>query len=627
MRTIRWSLLLGCVLVLAGQAVAQAKPEVKKAPTARIEPVLGRIPAGSAGFVVVNNLKGSIDRAEEFLKTIGLGEMIKQQMPAGLLKTALAGLKVGEGFNASGGLAAVMLDPAKFDIDLIKMIAGGGRPTTAPKKSPKLPLVVFVPGKGVEGVFAQYKPVRAGKSWKVAAPMGPVFARQHGGYILLSPTDKAIDAVVASVKPVARDLTAAQNAILARSDIGLYLNMEVVGPLGAKGLDLFEAKFKKVRSPAMPMDMGKVIAFYKALLTQVRGAVVTVRLGGTAVILDKVVTFKPDSGIGKALAAAKFVRGLPLGRLPNLPYVLAASTHYPGKEANKQWMDLMSPLWAAMFKGDKAGAAKFEKLVSDFADQVVTEQFVLGGAPEGSGLFGLAYVVTCKDSAKVKSLTADAAATWKTMLTSMVPEGGPRDEIAKIEIIYSKGVETVGGLSVDTIKVNHPQIAEMDEDERAAMTKILGEDKIRIFLAAPDKTTVVMTFGGGKAFLAEALKAAKGRGTIPAAKGVKTVMKALPKNPQMVLLFSAGNLWDVVKKALTVMEGPVPPVNITTRTPIAVGAKVGRASIHAAVYVPTALVKELVQIGLTFRAFTGRQPPAGRVEPLEVMPEGAAEDF
>jgi len=629
MRTPRRTLVLGCVLAVASAGLAQTAvpPPVKKPLVAvKVEPVLGHIPAGSAGFLVLNNVQKSVGNIEKFIDGIGMGEMIKQNMPDGLLRAALAGLNVGEGFNSAGGLAVVMLDPAKFDVDLIDMVTATTRPrATKPAKEPKLPLVIFVPGVGVQTVFANYKPVRAGKSWKIASPAGPVFARQHAGYILVSPTDKAIDAVVASRVPAARGLTAAQLAALAASDIAVYLNMDVLGPIGAKGLDVLTAEFKKMPAQPMPMDIGKIFGFYKSLLTQAKGAVITVRLTKSAAIVDELVAFKPDSLIGKAIAVAKFTKSVPLGRLPNLPYVFAANTHYAGKEANKQLMALMAPLLGEMFKGNKDAQATFDKINADSADQAQSVQIVLGGAPKDSGLFGLAYVITCKDSAKLKALTADSIGIAKTIWTSMLPKGEAKEELSKLKITYAKAVETVSGLSVDAIEIDHPRIAELDADDREKMTDILGEDKIRVFIAAVDKTTLAITFGGGKAFLAETIKTARaGGGTIPADTGVKTAISALPKNSQMVMLLSVGNLWKVVQNALTVLDADMPPINLAAKAPIAIGAKVGGTSLHAAVYMPSSVVKDIIQNVMAMgRRDAMEAPPARVTQP----PTKGGEDF
>ena len=45
----------------------------------------------------------------------------------------------------------------------------------------------------------------------------------------------------------------------------------------------------------------------------------------------------------------------------------------------------------------------------------------------------------------------------------------------------------MGGASVDSITISHPNLAELKEEERTEMTQILGEDKIRFLVATVDE--------------------------------------------------------------------------------------------------------------------------------------------
>ena len=627
MRDLRRYLVWGCILVVAGSAWAQApvKPDAVRKPLVLlpIEPILTRIPAGSAAFVVVRNLDQAAKNVRKFAEAIGTGEML----PEGLIEMGLEAAKVGEGFNANGGIASVLLDPAKFDVDLMKLIASGGRPPKAeegkpPPPEPKIPLVIFVPGKGVASVLANYKPEPAGKFMKIMAPMGPVFARQSGGYILISPSQKAVEAVMASKKPVQAGLSAQQGAILKKSDVGVYLNMSVMGPLLNKGMDMAQGAMP--RGKAMPVDIGKFFGFYKAIIAQVKDVVLTVRVDAKAVVLDKAVTFKPDSKLGKALAAIKPGKGALLNRLPNLPYVLASSQQSTGadKDLYRSLIDLFMPLMNSLLKDDEAKVNQFKKLAEGLIDQIDTEQFVAGGAPKGSGLFGAAVVWQCKDAAKTKALMVDYINLVRDMIVGLVPERD-KEDASQLKFVHTKGAETIGGVAVDTVEVAHPELGKLSEDERAQMKNVLGEDKIRLFLASVDPKTLVMTFGGSKAFLAEALKAARGGGTIPADKNVQAVLKALPKNPSTVILVSGANLWKVVLNGFKVMDEEPPPIQITAPTPVAIGGGVDGAGVHGTLYVPSDLVKDIVGAVMSMTAARDDRRGAKSDEPEP--PKG--EDF
>ena len=614
MRSLRTVLLWACVLSIGAGAWGQTAT-----PPPKIEPALDHIPAGAMGYVVIRDLKKSLGDLHDYLAAIGVTELMEGQIPEDLLGFVVTTMSLGEGFNPSGDVAAVMLNPAQFDVDLLQMIGIEAGPAEGPPKEPKLPLVVFVPGKGIAQVFPQYGLEQAGKSTKLMSPAGPVFARQCGGYIIISPMDEALDAVLKARKKTAAELTKDQLAGINRGNVGLYLNLEVIGPLAGKALDALKAQLGATeRGPAMPVDLGKVIDFYKGLLSQVKGAAIAVRLGKEALLLEKFVSVKPDSQLGRIFAAAEPGRGGLLDRLPNLPYVLALGSRSLGEKSNALMTEMTNPLLEGMFKKDDVLTGKFKKLVSQMSEQFVSQQLVIGGAPADSGLFGVAVVSKCKDAEKAKALLVDYAKLIREMILSLVPEGRPTEDIAKVEVKLSKAVETVAGVSVDAIEVTHPELAEMGENDKEEMATVLGEARIRVFLAAPDRQTLVLTFGGSKAFLGEALKVAKGGGTIPADAEVRKVMLSMPQNPCMVLLLNGGNLWKVIRHAVEAMGEDLPPFEITTQTPIALGAAVRGSSAHAVLYVPNQLVKEIVKIVAASVASAGgsvgQQPPPGDAE-------------
>jgi len=615
MRSWRTVLLCACVLSISAGAWGQTAT-----PLPKIEPALDHIPAGAMGYVVIRDLKKSLGDLHDYLAAIGVVELMEGQIPEDLLGFVVTRMSLGEGFNPSGDVAAVMLNPAQFDVDLLQMIGIKGEPAEEPPKEPKLPLVVFVPGKGIAEVFPKYDLEQAGASTKLMSPAGPVFARQCGGYIILSPMDEALDAVLKAKKKTAAELTTDQLAGINRGNVGLYLNLEVIGPLAGKALDALKAKLGATE-PDMPVDLGKVLDFYKGLLSQVNGAAITVRLGKEALVLEEFASVQPDSQLGRIFAAAEPGRGGLLDRLPNLPYVLAIGSRSLGAKSSALMTEMTNPLLEGMFKKDEVLSAKFKRIASGMSEQFLAQQLVIGGAPADSGLFGAAVVWKCKDAEKAKTLIADYAKLIREMVLSSVPEGRPKEEVANFRIEFSKGVETVAGVAVDVIEVTHPELAEMGEGDKEEMATVLGEARIRFFLAAPDRQTLVLTFGGSKAFLGEALKVAKGGGTIPADAEVRKVMGSMPRNPCMVLLLNGGNLWKVIRHAVEAMGEELPPFKITTQTPIALGAAIRGSSAHAVLYVPNQLVKEIVKS--VAELFAGRA--AGQVAPQP--PPGDAEDF
>ncbi|RPI58611.1 MAG: hypothetical protein EHM48_09980 [Planctomycetaceae bacterium] len=263
-------------------------------------------------------------------------------------------------------------------------------------------------------------------------------------------------------------------------------------------------------------------------------------------------------------------------------------------------------------------SARIFKLVEAMRGECTGAQMVIGGAPEGAGLVGAALVLECKDAAKVKGMLAE--------MTKIVPDfikdaDIPDRALSQLSITYTAAKDSTG---MDVIEITHPELLSMPDEQKKMLKSIIGEDVLRIQVASVDGA-VVLTFGGGEKFMAEALKAAKGGGTIPAEAGVKEVMKVMPKNLTEIVLFNPSNLLTLISKgAELVGQGDaMPPIKLTTQTPIAVGTGVTGSAQHVRVYVPVTLVKEATNaiMGLIMGGMGG-----GRPAPMP-MPAGGPENF
>jgi hypothetical protein len=134
------------------------------------------------------------------------------------------------------------------------------------------------------------------------------------------------------------------------------------------------------------------------------------------------------------------------------------------------------------------------------------------------------------------------------------------------------------------------------------MTKVLGEDTIRFLIAAADKNTVVITFAGSTAMTAKAIATAAGKGPIPTAKGTSAAMEALPKDPNALVFINLANLLDVIRTGMAAtIDDPEQRQQMTAmipqlqcKTPIAIGLKAQKNTAHSVMFIPTALVKEIV---------------------------------
>jgi hypothetical protein len=631
MRSHRTLFAFACILALAGAAVAQESPSAAPssappAPLPPAEPVLSHVPAGAMGFFAINNLKSTGTRIDAFLVAIGLGEDVKQAMPNGVVETIRGGVGFGPNFNPDGGIAVIMLDPQKFDVDIIALMEHRP-PTTQPGKEneppaeQKIPYAIFLPGQGVAEVLGPSMPAEpAGAYFKVMMPFGEMMAAQIGGYVVLSPSAKVLDAIAKTEKTVMTELSASEQKAVTESDIAIHVNMTVSGPTISKVLEHFESMFAAMQSmsPNPAMSPAGMLGMYRDMISQMQSLTIAARLAPTGIVIEELVQAKPESELGKAMAAQQSAGTISLDRVPNLPYVFAMGALQEPNADPKYAVDMQARM-LNMLMPDKLSEetkTKINTLTQQLSEQVVSTQLVIGGAPpEPTGVFGVSCVLNVKDSETVKGLIAQGADLALTIVKTLAADDPKTQQLV---IKYVKDAEKAGDVSVDTIEFDHPELASQPAEDKADMAKVLGEDKIRVYVFAPDKQTVVITFGGGKPMVEAALKASKGNGNILALPESQEALAVLPKNLQSVVLINGANLWTVVEQGAKVMGSEsLPKYAFTCKTPLAIGsATEAGASARVVVYIPNGMVKDVVGLIKTLTA----PPPAPPAEPGTTQP-------
>ncbi len=598
-----------CIVALAQVALAQdTKPAASPAaPIVKAQPILEAIPAGSMGYVVVPSVKGTFASVNKMLQEIGVADMLAAMGVGDLLDTMKSESKLGAGFNAEGGFAAVMLDPQAFGIDLVKAM------DNKDGNAPELPFVLFVPGSSVKDVFSEYEMAAEGAYTKVQLRMGPMLAGQLGGYVILSPMAKALDAVVKAEKKAAAEVSKDRADVLAKTDVGMQINMKVAGPLYLAVMN----KAVAMQQPDMPKEMStlmtSILPMYGRIITQIDSLTITLnfaRSGG--IVFDEYVTVVPDSPLGKVMASFKSSGQGLVDRLPNLPYVLALGSEGTAKDPNGVQMEMLDALVKALPNLSDASRANIKKICAGFDDQVTGGQLVIGGAPEGSGVMGLAWVIACKDSDAVKQLLSDSSETILAVIKEVA-----KDNKADVTIAYKKDADKLEAMSVDTITLGSAKMEKMEADDKAEMKALLGQDSLVFYVTAPDKNTVVVTFGGDKKMLQEAVKTAKTGGTIAKDAQVAEVLKALPKPLHGMALLNVGNLWQLIGKGAAAVNkaDQVPPISLEAKTPLAMGVGFSGSTAQITFFLPNSLLKEGLEIFKQFMMMGGAGPRGGNAPP------------
>ena len=634
MRLSRILLALAAGMLMSAAAHAQPKATTKPKPKPKAESVLSHIPAGALGFIIVNDMRALARKADGLLDEVGVGEMLKKVAPDGTLGMLATQLKLGYGFNPDGGFAIVMLDPKAHGVSLLRMMdlpdpafKEPKEPKTQPREQ-KPPFVVFVPGEGPKEVFGAYKIEDAGKYKRIKFPGLSLLATKLGGYVLLSPMAGALDAVLGAKKKIAPTLTRDQLAVLTKSQAAAHVNMKIAYPtidgvLKSAEQQLGDSSMGMMFMFAMPVAPAGLwtlpqLSFYRYAFSQMDGMTVALRMEKTGLAFDILAAWKPDSLFAKAYADQKPVPVPLMASVPDRGHVFAIAAapergpHGVALERKRVEAIVTSPMTQSM---SEKWRAQFKQFGHKLADRVEQWELVFGGGgeKEDSGVFSVALVMRGKDADKIKPLVADMGKLFAGWFLEKVADGDA-NEAVKVE--YVKAVETIEKLPVDAMEFTHDEL----EEESDKIETMLGEDKLRFLVATPDKKTVVVTMGGSKAFMAEAIKAARAKAaTITCAKPAAESMKFMPKNATTLAVFNIGNLFEVIMNGSARMgETSEAPFSLSCKTPISYGSAIVGRHKHGVLYVPTSVIKDVVDAYLSVtRAFSTPMPMPEDPKPLD----------
>jgi hypothetical protein len=593
MRKTRMLLISGLILALGAPVLAQFRVPAVKAPSA----VINHIPADAMAYVVINDMEASSKKVDNFLKMIGADEEVGG--PTLAMLKGLAGL--GEGFAPKNGMGIAVLDFQKFGIDVMEMMEGGV------KKLP--PIIVYMPGSSLEGIMPNVQASKVGdyKQFQLPGVPMPMMAKEIEGFVAVSPLAGALEAMTKSVKPASASLNGSRAMVLARSDLFINFNMEIVGPLYMKMLKESTKDMKRIAQT--DPDMAPMVSlmdwyeeFYGEILQEMQDVSMSLRMDDEAVLLEEVFTYKAGGKLstmsvpGTQASAKKL-----LGRLPDNNYIFAMGGVGSSEAASEQSMAFINEALKTFdkHKGQlpvklpENTTARLRSLFETYFNQVQGMHMVVGGAPNNNGLFNAAFVLDVKDAGKVQDMFAAKAQLLQDIIHTAM-EDNPMAQ--QFSIVRKRGVTTLEGQSIDAFAFEHPVLQQMPEEGKGQMMMVLGETAIRFLTAAPNNETVVVTFGGGSDGMSAALKAFDG-GDVTQAAGVDKALAVLPEKSNFAMLFSPANLITVIRNGYgKMMPWGEFPFSFNVEDPISMGATSGQTEGHIVFRVPNTVIQETVRI-------------------------------
>jgi hypothetical protein len=560
--------------------------------------VMEKIPADALMVVSGQNVKKTLAKADEFAeamaKALGEEASYKKEIPNGLLNKLLEALPLGEGFNPNGGIAIVVTDFAKSGFDLETAMGGTPDPTT-------IPVVLLVAGTDPKKLVPEMTAQKEDGSIVILVQGVAIKVKRVGDYLALSPNGKALEMIGAGKSLVAK-LKKENLDFTQTSDLSVYVNIEKVLPLADMAIAMagqMDSDVNQVMTQVAPM-----IEAMKDVAKQLDSWVMGVDMESDAIVLNCGLSAKPGTAVAKVLGEYKPSSRSWINRLPNTPYVLAM-----GMQSNETLTTESTKWMLSMFKMgleiSQSGIempedleAKWLTWAGKIGKEVTATQSVLG-SPAGPGLFSFVQVVECKSAKTTRDLVKEEAVLLNDLFSSVLGAATGQPDFLKVS--YQEKVLTLDGASLDAIKIDIPMLTEMAQSGEEAdevngmMTKILGEDQIRVLIGQPDMKTLVATMGG-EAAMKKALETAKKGG--PLASELEHASKYLPKETIGQLIFSPKNTLDWVRFIVDQFAPGEMPAEIKFKTalPIAAACTVKGTACRGTLVLPNEVIMETTEM-------------------------------
>lgn len=551
----RWTyVLLGITVLVASAAPVAAQADVTQL-----------IPDDAVGFVVVNRVSQTNEKATAFAKRL------KIDVPGNPLEMLKGALGVEKGLNEKGTVAI-----AAF---LAKNETDEPRP------------LLYVPVTDYQAFIDQLQP-RAPKEGVTEVKLKDgkaMVAGKRGNYAVLAQTED-VELLIRALK-TEKTLGAWGEPLaawLADNDGAGVVTVPGIQKLTKemrRGLD--EAKQNLANLPPEAQFVTKLFdnidSCIKSAATDITHAGFGVKVDATGNLhLSAKALFKKDSGFAKAGGKLKAPPGGALAGLPSGPFVLALGASMP-EDFMKAMVDINMDVLKA--SGQNIPAETLKKVEDVYAKMMKgmgNMGFVWQVGKEKTPLFAnMSMVMHTPDTA---TYLADYEKSLKVM-----------NELAK-----ELNIPTLPSYEIKKTKVSGKDALEasmdftgafggLPEEVQGIMKSMFGPDgKMTISIAARDDKTIVMRYTGA-AGLKEMLDG-EGKGLLADA-GVMQVSKALPSGSQWVIYLSPQGATEFADRTIkAVLPIPIQVPQFPATPPIGIAARVNAEGFEMHTVVPAGVL-------------------------------------
>lgn len=484
------------LLTMAAQGLLAAPPAV-----------LDKVPADAAVVVVVKDLKGFSTK----LSNLGT-RMNIPGVPADMLGDFTKKLHLGaKGLDVNGSAAFSFSMPPK--------------PKEGEAAPPyEKPMIILLPIADGTALLEELSPTAAenGISEVTNPDSGkPAYVTISGKYAIFS-EDKAYLAHYLEGKDfLTKTLTPALTKAFEANDALVYANVEQFGPTVVQQLDMFapmikaQAGSRPGQSPAQAaMQRASMDLFFNGLrsvLTDGQAGLLTVRITDAGATVGFAGHFKPESALGKDMAAQKPIAGNPLQGLPAGSILFAGAGTLNGGLVTDYLGNFYDQLLADPQALEGKNAEDFKKYTELTKQTLALTRGarVVGFEPKAGqkGVLHGVGIIDVTDSAKMLELQKQMV---QDNLYAVSTVGQP---------ITITGTQTAGP-SIDgvaftkiTMKyaVNPDQAGDPAAEPAIKMLNAMYGEQVEIYMAALDTEHVISVFGSDEALLAASVKAYKSK--------------------------------------------------------------------------------------------------------------------
>lgn len=337
-------------------------------------------------------------------------------------------------------------------------------------------------------------------------------------------------------------------------------------------------------------------SMFVAIQENVSQAAVVARVdkNGTVRVASRTI-LRAESKLAELAKSTEKVRAEPLSGLPPGPFVFAFAGETPESWA-KAMMKWSFQIWRNMGLADKMPQEKMDKLVEAGAQTMKGVRGMgmsMNVGEKGEPLYGNMYITVHTENA---SEYLDRYEKMTKVMAELAADGSipfyDDLKITKIQVAGKSGLRVSMGFGMAGIP------GAEKESVAAMFKKMFGGEKLQVFLAAADDTTVVGAYTSKKQ-LVTALRAAKAAdGGLAGDRQIRSTANLLLEDARWVAYFSPAGGVEFARNAMALFapDAPLPEFpEFPQSPPIGFGAKLSGQSIHTELVVPAATLKAMGQ--------------------------------